>query len=253
MNVLNQVLNNPTLRYRLDPGEPGLLQSSKASQSTMAVTAQEQRNLLRLKSEAAMSGRRVISSGIKYSTGIEGAFVATRAGLTTVVSEPVPQSLTALNDAIILDSEPVETILAKTPDTSAPTTQEAPDSIELEKSENQLQIMKNKLENDIDRKFAQSEEESNPAILKSVLSEAKDIGRRVEIINREIKRVEFVKMMSNISASQKSIANAVDALSKQPFGLAVPRRSEELDLPQFYQPTGGRNFYSPGQILNYLM
>jgi len=84
-------INNPTLGFRLDPGEPGMLRAGKATQATLLVTAQEHRNLARLKSEAIREGRVIIHAGIQFGRAFKGAFLTTTNGLTTVISrQPRP-------------------------------------------------------------------------------------------------------------------------------------------------------------------
>jgi hypothetical protein len=96
---LKPVINNPYLGYKLDPGEPGLLNKAKASESTLRVTAQEQRNLNRLVSEAVQEGRTVIWKGITYRPAIAGSFMGTAAGHTTVISVESPENETALSSS----------------------------------------------------------------------------------------------------------------------------------------------------------
>jgi hypothetical protein len=84
-------ISNPTLGFRLDPGEPGMLRAGKATEATLLVTAQEHRNLARLKSEAMREGRVIIHAGIQFGRAFKGAFLTTTNGLTTVISrEPRP-------------------------------------------------------------------------------------------------------------------------------------------------------------------
>ena len=85
-------LNDPILRYKLDPGEPGLLRSARASESMAAVSAQERGNLNQFKREAFIAGRVIISESITFTRGIDGLFSTIRAGLTEVVSIPAPSS-----------------------------------------------------------------------------------------------------------------------------------------------------------------
>ena len=85
-------LNDPLLRYKLDPGEPGLLRCVLASESMAAVSAQERGNLNQFKREAFIAGRVVIHESITFTRGIDGLFNTIRAGLTEVVSIPAPTS-----------------------------------------------------------------------------------------------------------------------------------------------------------------
>jgi len=80
------ILNNPTLGYRLDPYEPGLLRQAKASQSTAQVVSQEHRNLTRLCRQAIEEDRIIIRKQITYRPTIAGSYMGTAAGRTTVVS-----------------------------------------------------------------------------------------------------------------------------------------------------------------------
>lgn len=85
-------LNDPLLRYKLDPGEPGLLRSARASESMAAVSAQERGNLNQFRREAFIAGRVIIHQSITFTRGIDGLFNTIRAGLTEVVSIPAPTS-----------------------------------------------------------------------------------------------------------------------------------------------------------------
>ena len=80
--------DDPKLFFRLDPGEPGLLRSARASESAIKVTAQEQRNLNRFISEAVREGRQVIFADMKFRYGIDGQFASIRSGHTAVRSTP---------------------------------------------------------------------------------------------------------------------------------------------------------------------
>ncbi len=86
MSGFDPILNNPTLGYRLDPYEPGLLRHAKASQSTAQVVSQEHRNLTRLSRQAIEEGRVIIRKHITYKPAIAGSYMGTVAGKTTVVS-----------------------------------------------------------------------------------------------------------------------------------------------------------------------
>jgi len=84
-------INNPVLRYRLDPCEPGILKSAPASQSVAAVSAHERGNLSQFRREAALAGRMVVQESITFTRGVDGLFTSIRAGRTEVVSVPLPE------------------------------------------------------------------------------------------------------------------------------------------------------------------
>jgi len=89
--VTSLTINDPVLRYRLDPCEPGLLKSAPASQSVAAVSAHERGNLSQFRREAAVAGRMVVQESITFTRGVDGLFTSLRAGRTEVVSVPLPE------------------------------------------------------------------------------------------------------------------------------------------------------------------
>jgi hypothetical protein len=80
------------LRFKLDPGEPGVVRRAKASDATTLVTAQERRNLPRLSTQARLRGEEVISANISYKRAIIDGRAAVVGGRTTVTSREVPDS-----------------------------------------------------------------------------------------------------------------------------------------------------------------
>lgn len=86
MSDFEPILNNPTLGYRLDPYEPGLIHHAKASQSTIQVVSHEHRNLTRLSRQAIEEDRVIINKQITYKPTIAGSYMGVAAGKTTVVS-----------------------------------------------------------------------------------------------------------------------------------------------------------------------
>lgn len=81
---------NPTLGYRLDPGEPGLAYSAPASRSILRVLSQEISNLVAFKKEAMREGGYVVYSNISLDLRKRGSFLAAVAGRTQVlVYKPV--------------------------------------------------------------------------------------------------------------------------------------------------------------------
>ncbi len=93
MEVRPLQISNPTLGFRLDPGEPGMLRSGKATDATLLVTSQEHRNLVRMKSEVIRDGRVIIHAGIKFGRKFAGPFLTTASGLTTVISRAARPSI----------------------------------------------------------------------------------------------------------------------------------------------------------------
>jgi len=88
------MLVNPTLGYRLDPGEPGLAYSAPASRSILRVLSQEISNLVAFKKEAMREGGYVVYSNISLDLRKRGSFLAAVAGRTQVlVYKPVERIL----------------------------------------------------------------------------------------------------------------------------------------------------------------
>jgi hypothetical protein len=81
-------LTTTVLRYKLDPGEPGLLKSTTPGKSMQAVTNQELGNLRQFTREAAQDDYDVVSSKIEYKTAIVDGKLSIKAGRTTVYSIP---------------------------------------------------------------------------------------------------------------------------------------------------------------------
>lgn len=73
-------IENPTLYYRLDPGEMGLASPAKASESILRVSAHEVANVRRFEAEAALKGGIVVYKDVSLDLAFEGSFLAARAG-----------------------------------------------------------------------------------------------------------------------------------------------------------------------------
>ncbi|MEJ5257578.1 MAG: hypothetical protein WHS64_04940 [Fervidobacterium sp.] len=81
----SQVIVNPTLGYKLDPGEPGIPSGAPASQSVLRVMSQEFANYIDFKKQAAEQGGVIISGGIYLDMQKRGSFLAAVAGKTKVL------------------------------------------------------------------------------------------------------------------------------------------------------------------------
>ncbi|WP_448374793.1 hypothetical protein [Fervidobacterium sp.] len=76
---------NPSLGYKLDPGEPGVPFGAPASQSIARVMSQEYANYIDFKKQAAEQGGIIISGGIYLDIQKRGSFLAAVAGKTKVL------------------------------------------------------------------------------------------------------------------------------------------------------------------------
>lgn len=77
-------VTNPTLGYRLDPGELGLWNSAPASRSILRVLSQEISNWLYFKRKVEREGGVIIQGGISLDLRKRGSFLAAVAGQTRV-------------------------------------------------------------------------------------------------------------------------------------------------------------------------
>lgn len=110
---------NPRLAFRLDPGEPGVLRSASASQSTLRVAEQEGRNTRRLEAAALRAGRVVTRSVRTFTRGDTGSFQGTVAGQTRVESveqRPTPVETAQNLAAALATNEPSPVEPAPTPE-----------------------------------------------------------------------------------------------------------------------------------------
>ncbi|MBI5361353.1 MAG: hypothetical protein HZA48_12320 [Planctomycetes bacterium] len=207
---MNSLKSNSDIRlyYKLDPGEPGMLKSARAETSTLQVTGQETRNLQRLRHNAFVDGKVVISSGITYARGVEGTMPVVRAGHTRVVSADDTKPMSVIPD--ILSQPPVQDSPVKLPGTQdAPAdAADAPDSYnavddeeknasglgiggfaqdtpqEIDREKQQLKIQYDRLE--------QQEKQSQ-------FNPAGDAGRaeldnQLEDLRKEINKLDFKKL-----------------------------------------------------------
>lgn len=269
MDRINTSNNNPTLHYRLDPGEPGILRSAKASESGMAVTAQEMHNIARLKADAMREGRRVIYAGIKYSAGVEGNFVALHAGLTTVISKPAPETIGALVDMITMrQQEPQAEGEAPALEAAEPVQEdseegaigaiakpadEPPKPEELRQSQNILRSEKTNLEAKARNAERMAANTPAPAVQGNAETETKDIERRIERIDREIKRIELEKMMQQMDTVQKNTNDAMKAMDNQAGNLVSRMPEKGSQNPALYKRAGMPRFSNPGQVINHFI
>lgn len=77
-------VSNPTLGYKLDPGELGLWNTAPASRSILRVLTQEISNWLYFKRKVEREGGVIIQGGISLDLRKRGSFLAAVAGRTTV-------------------------------------------------------------------------------------------------------------------------------------------------------------------------
>ena len=109
-------INDPVLRYQLDPCEPGMLRNASASQSIAAVSAHERGNLNQFRREAALAGRMVVQESITFTRAIDGIFASIQAGRTEVVTVPMPDRSP---ETVVVDSTQTNALPAVAEDTES--------------------------------------------------------------------------------------------------------------------------------------
>ncbi len=77
-------VSNPTLYYKLDPGEMGIATPASASQSVLRVAAHELGNIHRFEAEAMEKGGILIYENIFLNRQFVGSFLAARSGESKV-------------------------------------------------------------------------------------------------------------------------------------------------------------------------
>jgi len=178
----------------LDPGEPGLLRSARASESFLRVSAQERRNLHRLESEARLKGRKVIYSRIKYRFGLDGSFPTIRAGETTVVS--VKSS----------ENEQKKIVLPEEDNKDERNRPENPGDVVARKDEDDiedelkmLQIEKERLENKIKKIEDDEQNLMVPQNRTMVFREFEEVKRKIDELKFEKMKLELNNQQNNVN------------------------------------------------------
>lgn len=87
MEAIGITSPNPTVRFHLEPGEPGFLREAPALQSTINVVSQELRVLNRKRNRALRQGQAITQSGVTYRVDRRGKFLTVIDGTTTVKSQ----------------------------------------------------------------------------------------------------------------------------------------------------------------------
>ncbi len=82
---VGRVLNNPTIGFKLDPGEPGIAGSAPASTSALKVIPHELANIRRFEAEARAKGGIVINEEITLDIQRVGSYLTVAGGHSKAV------------------------------------------------------------------------------------------------------------------------------------------------------------------------
>lgn len=226
---IKPVISNPYLGIKLDPGEPGLLNKIRANESTIRITAQEQRNLNRLVNQAVQEGRTVIWKGITYSPSMTGSFMGITSGHTTVISVERPEKETDLPSEIPEngtealsdtggDDDPYLTSQSSIPAPSLDTQSAGESPDELSQKEGLLRAGIGRLEAEI--KEAESDQVNEENNLESAQSarEKQHLARELQEKEKELNKIameRLIKIQSELmgAMNQGLIQNSLAPVS----------------------------------------
>lgn len=226
---IKPVISNPYLGIKLDPGEPGLLNKIRASESTMRITAQEQRNLNRLVSQAVQEGRTVIWKGITYSPAISGSFMGIASGHTTVISVEHPEKETGLTSGIpengtkslpdtggAEDSDPISQSSIPAPSMDAQSAGESPDKLSQE--EVLLRASIGRLESEIEDMERGHINQEDASEISQTAQEKQHLNRELQEKEKELNKIamqRLIKMQSDLmgAMNQGLIQNSLAPVS----------------------------------------
>ncbi len=212
-------MNDPTIYFRLDPGEPGVRTSAKASESTLLVTSQELRNINRLKAEAVQDGHDILYTNITYTPDAVGAYHTITSGHTVVVSiehkdttkDVPPNNIDNPKDSDNKEIENQDENTLNDMESSAIPATENPENIQNKVKELQAEIkgleQKLKAVENLDGDKASS---TRTSVLMSQIEQKKE--KLLSLMNKE--------SLSRLNSSQQKILNGIKNSNKVAFGLA---------------------------------
>ncbi len=192
-------INDPTIYFRLDPGEPGVRTSARASESTLLVTAQELRNINRLKAEAIEEGREVVYANITYRPDSVGPYHTVTSGHTVVVS--------AERKDTTEDFPPGIEDNTKTHVTSGPEDQE-----DIQDKIKELRVEITGLEQELKMK-------DNDIALQSI-GKVSLLISQIEQKKEKLASLMNKEMLLKMKSSQHKLLNGIKITNKTAFGLA---------------------------------
>ncbi len=205
---------NPVLGYRLDPGEPGMLRRAKASESFIEVSAQERRNINRLKTQAVREGRQVLFARIKYTYGIDGSYSSLRAGETTVVSKKAEKQNPVIKENPDKEEELLENPLIKNAeDEELEENLTVRDKEEIDQEAVELEQEKNRLKNQLTQIINDQEIEDsaeNEAAENTTARSEQKIKQEIEAVEKEINRLKLEKFSRELEEQQNITGRALN-------------------------------------------
>ena len=172
LSRIDPIVQDPVVGYRLDSGEPGVANPTRASRSAYTVVGQESRNRARLRSEAMKEGRQVVLLKTEYKVRRVGSYTVPVGGLTTVVTRERPEAAQPLSP-LQRPAPATEQTKGETPETQEIT--------QLHAEQRQLETEKRRLERGPEQGAAYQAARAEQRI--------DEIDRRLEQIEDELRQL----------------------------------------------------------------
>ena len=237
----------PTIRFTPDPGEPAVDVTATPQQTALLVTAQEQRNETRLRTQALLRGEDVLYSHRTFTQGNRNGYPVYNAGLTTVVSRDRPDNpiieAEQNRENRVAQEENGEEAEETSPQNEIRAEAQGQSPQDLERDKLTLDVQQDRVENKKERTKRQIEQAMSEGNLTEALSakrKVSELERKEERIDREKLKVEMDRLRKNLEGAQQTSGNAVlgnlgsaaNLLGAQYGGGqgAVPSSGTRLDL-----------------------
>lgn len=225
------------IKFRPDPGEPAVRLSAPPSQTAGLVSAQEQRNEVRLRTQALLKGDDILFTKRTFTLGLGPNSPVFNAGLTTVVSRedangfapdtqigPVSsqEELRASQESESEEEEEDRAIGEEEEGLSSLLQADEEDEEELESEETELQNEDQRLSRNLS--LAQLEQQQalqtgNPVQIDETEREIKELERELEETEKEQKENEQKQLEIRLEEFQGETTDAIEGSLEAAFGL----------------------------------
>jgi len=211
---IKSFLNNPILRYKLDPGEPGLATPTPASRSIAKVASHEASNIQRFKKEAIQEGGIVVYSSISLNLSYQGSFLAATSGKSkALIVYPVKKEkiysgifnteIKNKNEINIIDKnniKPAELSNNSEKNINQKNLIINEEIIKISSSIKQLENEKLSLLRQVDRN---KNDKQSKSVKINLYEKINRINRRIDQLKQEIKTENLISIYSNLLKSEE--------------------------------------------------
>ncbi|MDP8244959.1 MAG: hypothetical protein P9L94_12810 [Candidatus Hinthialibacter antarcticus] len=252
------VSGNSLIQFRPDPGEPAARLKAPETQTALLVTAQEQRNETRLRSQAIARGDDIVFSNRTFTLGVGNLSPIYNGGLTTVSTRsdangfaPDNPPSASANETSQTEDEPVEQDARAIPEDPEEAVQ--PSEEELQREEQSLDNDESRLERNLTRAQVEQEQaiqSADPVQFQQAQRDEAQLEREQETLDREKRRNELDQaeqrlqgFLEDASGALQDSANAAAGVLDVLFGLNAPTVADSSAPAPALAPAGGG---SPG-------